>query len=107
MKRFGIAATQGKGADKFGIERLPANRELWLLCVILAVRRRLKWESSRRQNSRGVLAVPFLALGKINLEAVETWEVPGRTGEGNPHFLVDRPNIPVDPRAYPIRRANR
>src|SRR5439155_1574098 len=57
MKRFGIAATQGKGADIFGIERLPANRDLWLLCVILAVRRRLKWESSRRQNSRGVVGI--------------------------------------------------
>src|SRR6266511_107933 len=93
MKRFGVAATQGKGADILWIKRLPANGDLWLLRVILAVRRRLKGESSRRQNSRCVLAVPLFPLSKVNLEAIESGEVPGRASEGYPHFLVDCQNI--------------
>src|SRR5207248_7383770 len=101
LKRFGIAATQGKGADIFWIKRLPADGNLWLLRVILAVRRRLKWEDARRLNCRGVLAVPLLALGEANLEAVERGEVPCGAGEGNPHFLVNSPDIPVHPCALP------
>src|SRR4029453_18704456 len=106
MKRFGVAATQGNGADIFGIKRLPANRDLWLLRVILAVRRWLKWEGSRRKNCRGVFGVPLLPLVKVNFEAIETGEVPRRGGQGYPHFLVDRPNIPVHPCASPVQRAH-
>jgi hypothetical protein len=43
MKRFGVAATQGERADVFWGKRLPAYRNLWLLRVVLALRRRLKW----------------------------------------------------------------
>src|SRR5438552_2743786 len=42
-------------------------------------------------------AVPFLALGKVNFEAVEAGEVPCGAGERHPHFLVNTPNIAVHP----------
>src|SRR5262245_57450609 len=95
MKRFGIAAAQCKGADVFRINRLPANRDLRFLRVVLAMRGRLKWECSARQHGRGVLAVPLFALGKVNLKAIKTGEVPRRTCKWDAYFLVDRPNITV------------
>src|SRR6266550_5488921 len=102
MKRFGVARTQGKGADIFWINRLPANRDLWFLRIIPAVRCRLRWEGAGSEHRGGILAVPFLALGKVNLEAIESGKVPGRTSKWYPHFLVDRPNIPVDSGASAI-----
>src|SRR5262245_52818195 len=95
MKRFGVAAAQRKCADVFRINRLPADRYLRFLRVILAMRGRLKWEYPSRQHGRGVLTVPFLALGKVNLKAVKTGKVPHRTGEGDSYFLVNGPNITV------------
>src|SRR5215471_1987284 len=95
MKPFAVRATQGQRPNPLGLKRLPAYRDLWLLRVILAVRCRLKGKGSRRWNCRGVLAVPFLALRKVNFETVEACKVPCRTGEGHAHFLVDRPNVPV------------
>src|SRR5262249_11465869 len=91
MKRFNIGATQRERADPFGVKRLPAHGELWLLCVIRGVRRLRAW------SCRAVLAVPFLALGDVELEAVRTREVPRRAGDRNPHFLVGCPNISVHP----------
>src|SRR2546428_6434624 len=107
MERLGIAATQGYRPDPFRIKWLPADGNLRLLRVILAVRRRQACEESRRQNCRGVVAVPFLALGKVHLKTVETGEVPRGTGDRHTHFFVDSPDIPVHPEALPIHRANR
>ena len=74
MKRFGVAATQGKRADILWIKRLPANRDLRLLRVILCCAPPA--ETGSLETVRGVLAEPLLALGKVNLEAVEAGEVP-------------------------------
>src|SRR5437762_14126703 len=63
VEPFAVAATQGKGADIFWIKRLPTDGEFRPLCVILSAYRRLKYKDSSRRNSRGVLAVPLLALG--------------------------------------------
>src|SRR5439155_18975279 len=101
-----IAATQRHCADILGIQRLPPNRDLRLLRVIPAVLRREACEESGRQHCRSVVAEPFLALGEVHLEAVETREVPCRSGEWHPHLLVDGPNIPVHTEALPIHRAN-
>src|SRR5690242_5142204 len=95
MKPLAVRAAQGESANPLGVKRLPAHRDLWLLRVILAVRRWLKRKGFRRKNCRRVLAVPLLPLGKVNFETVETWQVPCRTGERHAHFLVNRPNIPV------------
>ena len=43
MERFGVAATQGKRADILRVKRLPADRDLRLLPVILGAGRRLEW----------------------------------------------------------------
>src|SRR6266542_2385820 len=69
--------------------------------------RRLKWKEPGRQNCRRVLAVPFLALGKVNFKAVETREVPCRACKGHSYFLVNSPDIPVHLEALPITCANR
>ena len=103
MKRFGVAAAQGQCPNILRIKRLPAHRNLWLLRVIFGAHTVLKW----LQDRRSVLAVPFLPLGKINLEAIETPEVPRGAGERYPHFLVDCPDIPVHLEALPIHRAKR
>src|SRR6476469_6608466 len=95
MKRFAITAAQGQGADPLGIHWLPAYGKFRLLCVILRMLRRDKWQGCGGQNSRGVLAEPFLALGNIELEAVCTGKVPQRTGHWESHFLVSRPDVPV------------
>ena len=60
-----------------------------------------------RQHRRGIVAIPFLSLSKVYLKAVERGEVPRGAGERNPYFLIDSPDIPVDPEALPVRRANR
>src|SRR5439155_17463770 len=49
---------------------------------------------------------PFFALGEVNLEAIESGEVPRWTGERDSYFLVDRPNIPVHPGASSIGGAD-
>src|SRR5215468_8887703 len=67
------------------------------------MRRRLKWN----QHCRSVIAVPFLALGKVHLQAVEPGEVPRGAGKGHSHFLVNSPHIPVHFEALAIRRTNR
>src|SRR5262245_3530998 len=103
MKRFGVAAAQCKCADVFPINRLPADRYLRFLRVILAMRGRLKWECPSRQHGRGVLAVPLFALGKINLKAVKTGKVPRRAGEGDTHFLVNGADITVHACASTMR----
>src|SRR2546430_13312175 len=56
---------------------------------------------------RSVLAVPFLALREVNLEAVKAGEVPGSTRKGNPHLLVDCPDVPIHSEVLPIHRVNR
>src|SRR4029077_11147452 len=63
MKRFGVTATQGKRANPFGIKRLPADGEFRFLRVKL---RMLRFDDC---SCRSVLAIPFLALGDIKLEA--------------------------------------
>ena len=92
MKGFGITSAQSDSANVFGIQRLPANGHLRLLRVIPGARVRNKW----CQNCLSVLAEPFLALGKVNLEAVEAGEVPCRACERYSNFFVDRPDIAVD-----------
>src|SRR5215475_10292528 len=103
MERFGIAATQSQRTDIFRIQRLPPDRYLRLLRIIRAVERRDRRENSGRQDRRSVLTIPFLALGKVYLQAVEPGEVPCRAGKWHSHFLVDRPDITVDPEALAIR----
>src|SRR5438105_3356467 len=95
MERLGITAAQRHCADILGIKRLPAHRYLGLLCIIRSVHRWPAGEQSRRQHSRGIIAVPFLSLGKVYLKAIEAREVPCRTGERHAHFLIDSPDIPV------------
>ena len=107
MEPFAVAGTQGDGADQCGIKRLPTDGEFRPLRVVLSACRRLKWEGSTRQNGRGVLAVPLLALGKIEFETVSAGEIPSRTGDGNTDLLVHCPDIAVHPEALPIDRANR
>src|SRR5215467_5295552 len=99
MKRFSITATQRYSPDVLRIQRLPAHRYLRFLRVIRGVRRRHK----RRQNRRSVGAVPFLALGKVNLQTVEAGEVPRRTRERYPYFLVDCPDVSVSPEPLSVR----
>src|SRR5215471_15879454 len=102
MERLGIAATQRECADILGIERLPAHRYLRFLGVIRAMPCGNSRLDPDRQHSRGIVAVPFFPLGKVYLQTVERWEVPRGTGEWNPYFLVDSPDIPVHPEALPI-----
>src|SRR5215471_16306709 len=106
MKRFGIAAAQSQRANILGIERLPTHRYLRLLRIILGTLCGNKRLDPDRQNSRGILTVPFLPLGKVHLQTVERREVPRRACERYPYFLVNSPDVPVHPEALPVRRAN-
>src|SRR5215471_12722381 len=103
MERLAITATQRQRTDVLRIQRLPPDRYLRLLRIIRAVECRDLRENSGRQDCRSVLTIPFLALGKVYLKAVEPGEVPGRAGKWHSHFLVDRPDITVDPEALAIR----
>src|SRR5204862_2552596 len=93
--RFGVAATQGYGANPLGIKRLPAHGNLGLLCVIPAVFRGHKGLEPCGYKCGSIVSVPFLSLSKVNLEAVEAGKVPGGAGKGHPHLLVHSPDIPV------------
>ena len=86
MKPFAVARTQGQ----FLVNWLLANRELRSLGVELRVPRLYDRGRSR------VLRVPFLALGKIELQAVCAGEIPGWAGHGNTDFLVEAPNISIN-----------
>src|SRR5205807_8082504 len=101
MKRFGVAATQGQRSDPLGIKRLPANGDLRPLRLVRGACRR------RDGSCRGILTVPFLALGEVNLEAVQAGEVPRWASDRDPHFLVDGLYIAVHPCTFSIHRANR
>src|SRR5581483_3498883 len=103
VERLGVTATQCHSADVLGIDRLPAHRYLWLLRV---VGRMCCWEGGA-QHGRSILAVPFLALGKVYFKAIEAREVPCRAGERHSYFLIDAPDITVHPRAFTIRRTDR
>src|SRR5439155_21179172 len=107
MEGLGIAATQGHRADILGIKWLPSDRNLRLLRVVPAVLRRETREESRGQHRRSVVAVPFLPLGEVHLEAVEAGEVPRGTGERHAYLLVNSPDIPVHPEALAVHRADR
>src|SRR5262249_44535244 len=107
VERFCITATQRHCANVLGIKRLPPHRHLWLLRVIPATRRKRLREKTRLQHCRGILAVPFFALDKVNLQTVEAGEVPRWTGQWHPNFLVDSPDVPVHAKTLPIRRADR
>src|SRR5437762_7586857 len=91
MKPFAVSTTQGERANPVGVKRLPAHGELRLLRVKLGV---LRFQD---RSWRSVLAVPFLALGNVDLEAVRPWQFPRWAGHRNTHFLIGCPNIPVDP----------
>src|SRR5205823_14871877 len=106
MECLGIAATQGECADVLGIERLPTHRYLRLLRIILGTYAGNKRLEPERQHSRGIVAVPFLPLGKVHFEAIEAREVPRGTGEWHPYFLVYSPDIAVHPEALSVRRAD-
>ena len=104
MKRFAVTAAQGQRANPLGVKRLPAHGKFRLLRVILRMLRRAKEGWSSR---RCVLAVPFLALGNIELEAVRAGKVPRRAGHRNSHFLIGCPNVPVHPEASKLRGTDR
>ena len=106
MEAFAVAASQGHSADVLGVKRLPADRELGPLRVELGACRWLR-RSQEGWNSRSVLAVPLLALGNIELQAVGAGEIPSRTGDRNAHFLVHTPDVPVIFKALSIHRADR
>ncbi len=89
MKRFAVGATQGQRADPFGIKRLPADGELRLLRVGRGA------DALAGELIRGIIIIPLFPLGDIELQAVGAGEVPRRAGDWNPHFLIDRLNIPV------------
>src|SRR4029077_16625140 len=63
-------------------------------------------EKHGREHIRSVLAVPFLPLSEVHLEAVEAREVPCGAREWHTYFLVDCPDIPIHTVALPVRRAN-
>src|SRR3954447_20114298 len=107
MERLRIAATQGKCTDILGIDRLPAHRYLGLLRIIRAMPCWNKRLDPDRQHLRGILAVPFLPLSKVHLQAVEPREIPRRTRKRNPYFLVDSPHVPVHLEALAVSRADR
>src|SRR5262245_31457588 len=58
------------------------------------------------QNSIGVLAVPFFALGNIELAAVRAGEVRRRAGHRESHFLIGCPNVPVRPWRFDVLSAD-
>ena len=58
------------------------------------------------QNGNGVLAIPFFALGNIELEAVRAGEVPRRAGHRESHFLIGCPNVPVPPWSFGVGGAD-
>src|SRR5262245_8445019 len=107
MERLGVAAAQCESPNILGIERLPAHRYFRLLRIIRAMRCGNKRLDPDRQHSRGIVAVPFFPLGKVYLQAIKPGKVPRWTGERNPYFLVNSPDIPVHPEALPVHRANR
>src|SRR5438552_9854917 len=101
MKRFAVSAAQGQRAYRLGVKPLPANGKFRLLRVKLGV---LRWQNGSR---RSILAIPLLALGKAELEAVRSWQLPRRAGHRNTHFLIGSPNVPVHLRGFEIRGTDR
>src|SRR5262245_22211195 len=65
-----------------------------------------KREVTDGQNSIGVLAVPFFALGNIELKAVRAREIPYRAGYWESHFLVGCPNVPASPWSFFVERVD-
>src|SRR4029077_7300243 len=63
-------------------------------------------EKPARQHIRSVLAVPFLPLSEVHLQAIEAGEVPRWAREWHTYFLVDCPDIPIHTVALPVRRAD-
>jgi hypothetical protein len=94
-----------KRADIFWIERLPANRDLRFLRIVLAVGRRLKGKAPEGRTAecsgcttpRARQSQPRSCRSRGSSTS-DWWR--------DPHFLVDRPNIPVDSGASTICRAN-
>src|SRR5207249_1783466 len=97
-------SAQGKTSDPFrtvnGSVR-PFIGDLRLQRVKLGV---LRWQNGSR---RSILAIPLLALGKAELEAVRSWQLPRRAGHRNTHFLIGSPNVPVHLRGFEIRGTDR
>src|SRR4029077_20806125 len=63
-------------------------------------------EKHGREHIRSDLAVPFLPLSEVHLQAVEAREVPCGAREWHTYFLVDCPDIPIHTVALPVRRAD-
>src|SRR5207253_11369495 len=82
MKPFAVSTTQGERANPVGVKRLPAHGELRLLRVKLGV---LRFQDC---SCRGVLAVPFLALSNVELEAVRSGEIQRRAGQRTTIFMI-------------------
>src|SRR5438552_19113455 len=95
MKCLGVTGAQRQRADPLGIKRLPAHRKFRFLCVVLRVLRWDKRQEADRQDSGSVLAVPFLALGNVELEAVRTGRVPRRAGDGEAKLLIGCPDVAI------------
>src|SRR4029077_302798 len=93
MKPFAVSAAQGESANQLGVKRLPANGKFRLLRIKLRVFLRENRNTSR--GCRCILGVPFFALGDVELETVRSWQLPGRAGHRNSHFLIGCPNVPV------------
>src|SRR5207302_6976965 len=92
IKRFAVRATQGEGANPLWVKRLPAKRKFRLLRVKLGVFLR---ENRRSSSRRCILAIPFFALGDVELETVCSWKIPTGAGHRNTHFLKGSPNVSV------------
>src|SRR4029077_12994889 len=93
MKPFAVSAAQDESANPLGLKRLPAHGKFWLLCIKLGV---FLGENRRTSSSRRcILAIPFLALGDVELETVCSWQLPGWAGHRNTHFCIGSPNVPV------------
>src|SRR5437899_12642526 len=90
MKPFAVTGPQGERANPAGVERLPPNGELRLLRVKLGVFLR---QNGRSCGGRCILAIPFFALGDVELEAVRSWQLPRRAGHRNMHFLTGCQNV--------------
>src|SRR5207248_2373901 len=56
---------------------------------------RIVKKNGRSSGRRCILAIPFFALGDVQLETVCSWKIPRRAGHRNTHFLKGSPNVPI------------
>src|SRR5437868_13884757 len=102
MKPFAVTAAQGKSTNPLRVKRLPADGKFRLLCIKVSV---FLGENPMTSSSRRcVLAIPFFALGDVELETVCSWEVQRRASHRNTHLLISVPNVAAYLSGFVIKR---